>query len=207
VLSSGARRARVGSITTCVLKAGAAIASILGSVALYGGASAAEADPQVAEFMASVNRSITELSGRPGPQASTICGRFVASAINMDAVINGALSHIADGRLTLQRRAAYRAAAQRWAVRDCIRRNQDNGGNPLEFLAVRFGEGGERLLATRSSEPAHTVIWRLSGAGTLRAVDIVIDGRSMILSLRDATKTLLDRNNGDIDMATEMLGR
>ena len=77
----------MGSITACVLRRGAAIASIIGSVALYGGASAAEADPQVAEFLASVNRSITELSGRPGPQASTICGRFVASAINMDAVI------------------------------------------------------------------------------------------------------------------------
>jgi hypothetical protein len=207
MLSSRARKARVGSITACILGPGAAIASIVGSVALYGGASAAAADPQVAEFLASVNRSITELSGRPRPQASTICGRFVASAINMDAVINGALSHIADGRLTLQQRAAYRAAAQRWAVRDCIKRNQDNSGNPLEFLGVRFGEGGERLLATRSSEPAHTVIWRLSGSGTLRAVDIVIDGRSMILSLRDETKTLLDRNDGDIDIAIEMLGR
>jgi hypothetical protein len=29
----------------------------------------------------------------------------------------------------------------------------------------------------------------------------------MVLSLRDETKALLDRNNDDIDIATEILGR
>jgi ABC-type transporter MlaC component len=51
------------------------------------------------------------------------------------------------------------------------------------------------------------VVWRLRGAGTLRAVDVVIDGRSMVLSLRDETHALLERNGGDMDRVIEALGR
>jgi len=187
-------------------RTGVAVGSIVVSTMLFCQAAAAQTDPPVAEFLISVNRSITELAGQPGAQASSVCRRIVASAINMDAVVRGALSHMWN-RLSLQERADYRSAAQQWAVRDCVRRNRDNGGNPLEFLGVRRGEAGDRLLATRSNQPAHTVIWRLRGSGRLQAVDVVIDGRSMILSLRDETKALLDRNNGDIGMAIAALGR
>ena len=187
-------------------KTGVAVGSIVGWAMLLDRAAAAQTDPQVAEFLTSINRRITELAGQTGSQASLTCGRIVASAINMGAVTESALGPVWD-RMTSQQRAAYRVAAQRWAVRDCVRRNQDIGGNPLEFLGVRQGVAGERLLATRSSQPAHTVIWRLRGSGRVRAVDVVIDGRSMILSLRDDMKALLDHNNGDIDMAIGALGR
>jgi ABC-type transporter MlaC component len=196
----------VGCVVLRALRSGVAIGAIVGCAVLFGRAAAAQTDPQVTEFLASLNRSITELAGQAESQASSACGRIVASAINMDAVTRSALGHIWD-RISSQQRAAYRAAAQRWAVRDCLRRNQDNSGHPLEFLGVRQSEADERLLATRSSEPAHTVIWRLRGSGRIRAVDVVIDGRSMILSLRDETRTLLDRNNGNIDIATGALGR
>jgi hypothetical protein len=196
----------LGWVVLRALRTGVAVGFVVGGAVLFSRAAEAQTDPQVAEFLASVNRSITELVAQAGSQASLTCSRIVASDINMDAVIQSALSNMW-GRLSLQQRAAFRAAAQRWAVRDCLRRNQDNGGNPLEFLGVRHGEAGERLLATRSSQPAHTVIWRLRGSGRIRAVDIVIDGRSMILSLRDETKALLDRNDGDFDMATSALGR
>jgi ABC-type transporter MlaC component len=189
-----------------ILLTGVAAGSIVAGAVLFGRAATAQTDSQVAEFLASVNKSITELAGEAGSKAGLTCGRIVASAINMDAIARSALGHMWD-RMSPQQRAAYRSAAQRWAVRDCLRRIQDNGGNPLEFLGIRQGEAGERLLATRSSQPAHTVIWRLRGSGKVRAVDIVIDGRSMILSLRDETKALLDRNSGDFDMATSALGR
>jgi hypothetical protein len=196
----------VGRVVSRARRTGVTVGFIIGSVTLFAGAAATKIDPQDAEFLASVNRSITELAGQPGPQASSTCDRIVASAINMDAVIQSALSQMW-GRISLQQRTAFRAAARRWAVRDCLRQNQGNEGNPLEFLGIRQGEDGERLLATRSSKPAHTIIWHLRGSGRVRAVDVVIDGRSMILSLGDETKALLDRNNDDIDIATEILGR
>jgi hypothetical protein len=196
----------VGRVVTRALRTGITVGFIIGSATLFADAAAAKIDPQDAEFLASVNRSITELAGQPGPQASSTCDRIVASAINMDAVIQSALSQMW-GRISLRQRTAFRAAARRWAVRDCLRQSQGNEGNPLEFLGIRQGEDGERLLATRSSKPAHTIIWHLRGSGRVRAVDVVIDGRSMILSLRDETKALLDRNSDDIDIATEILGR
>jgi ABC-type transporter MlaC component len=196
----------MGSVVLPAFRTGVTMGSIICWVVLFGRAAAAQTDPQVAEFLTSINTSITELAGQTGSQASLTCSRIVASAINLGAVAESALGHVWD-RMTSQQRAAHRVAAQRWAVRDCVRRNQDIGGNPLEFLGVRQGVAGERLLATRSSQPAHTVIWRLRGSGRVRAVDIVIDGRSMILSLRDDMKALLDRNGGDIDMAIGALGR
>jgi len=205
MLRPSALERTVGYVILRALRSGVAATSIVIGAALFGRA-AAQTDPQLAEFLASVNRSITALAGQAASQASLTCGQIVASAINMDAVTRSALGHMWD-RMTSQQRAAYRVAAQRWAVRDCLRRNQDIGGHPLEFLGVRQGEAGERLLATRSSQPAHTVIWHLRGSGRVRAIDVVIDGRSMILSLRDETKALLDRNHGDIDMAIGALGR
>lgn len=165
-----------------------------------------QTDARVDEFFASVNKSITDVAGQAEPQASIICHRVVASLLNMDAIVRGAL---ASSRLPLspQQRAAYHAAAVRWAVRDCVRRNGDNRGTPLELVGIRSGDAGERIVATRSAQPAHTAIWRLRGTGRLQAVDVVIDGRSMVLSLRDETNALLDRYGNDIDKALAALGR
>jgi hypothetical protein len=172
------------------------------AVCLAGSSSvaAAQSDLRVAAFLKSVNSSITGLAGEP----DAICSRIVASAINMDAGVASALGH---SQASSKQRSDYRRAAERWAVRDCVRRNQDNGGNPLVFVGVRQGESGDVLLATHSIRPARSVIWRLRGAGTLRAVDVIIDGRSMTLALRDETNALLDRSNGDIERAIEALGR
>jgi ABC-type transporter MlaC component len=195
-----------GCVALRAFRTGVAMSSIICWAVLLARAAAAQSDPQVAEFLTSINRGITELAGQAGSKANLTCARIVASAIDMGAITESALGHVWD-RMTPHQRAAYRVAAQRWAVGDCVRRNQDIGGNPLEFLGVRQGVAGERLLATRSNQPAHTVIWRLRGSGRVRAVDVVIDGRSMILSLRDETRALLDQNNGDIDMAIGVLGR
>lgn len=174
------------------------------AVCLAGSSSvaAAQSDLRAAAFLNSVNTSITGLAG--GPDA--ICSRIVASAINMDAGVESALRHAGD-KLSSQERSGYRRAAERWAIRDCVRINHDSGGNPLAFIGLRQGESGDVLLATRSSRPAHNVVWRLRGAATLLAVDVVIDGRSMVLSLRDETNALLEQNGGDMDRVIEALGR
>lgn len=182
------------------------VGAAVGSSARFIGAAAAEIDPQDAEFFASVNRIIAESDGQPGSQTGQACHRIVATMINVDVVAERAMGEMWVHLSTYQR-AAFRTAAQRWAVRDCVRQNQGNEGSPLELLGLRQGEDGERLMATRSGKPVHTIIWRLHGGGKARAVDVVVDGRSAVLSLRSETKALLGRANDDIDVATEMLGR
>jgi ABC-type transporter MlaC component len=179
---------------------------VVGSSTGFTSAAAAEIDPRDAEFLDSVNRIIVESGAQPGAQTRQACDRIVTTAVNMDAVIQSAMGPMWV-RMSPHQRAAFRAAARRWAVRDCVRQNQDNEGTPLELLGLKEGGSGDHLLATRSSRPAHTIIWRLPGVGKARAMDVVTDGRSAVLSFRNETKALLGRNNDDIDAVTEMLGR
>jgi hypothetical protein len=173
---------------------------------LFGLSATAQADVQIDAFLATVNKSVVALAGRPESEASSICGQIVSSAINMDAVVKGASTHIWD-EMSLRQQHAYRLAAQNWAVRDCVQRNRDNSGTPLEFVGLRQGEAGEQLLATRSHQPSHMLVWRLQGDKRLSAVDLLLDGRSMVLALRDQTNLLLGRTGNDIDKAIEVLGR
>lgn len=179
----------------------------LASALLFSGESvAAPSDPQVDEFMAAINRSITELAARSGNDAAIICRRMTAKAVNIDAVATNALRDVAT-RMSSRQRADYRAAALRWAVRDCVRMNGDNSGKPLTFAGLRRAQTGGLLLATRSDQPPHTVVWRLSGSDGLKAVDVVVDGRSMTLALREETTALLSRSDNNIDIAIATLGR
>jgi len=163
-------------------------------------------DPKVKEVFVAINKDITALAGRSEAEATEICGRVVANIMDIDAVVKGASSRISD-KMTAKQRADYGAAALRWAIRNCVQRNKDGAGVPMEFVGLREGEGGDRLLATRSSQPAHFVIWRLRGAGKLRAVDLLLDGVSMTLQLRDETNTLLEQHNNDIDQTIAALHR
>jgi hypothetical protein len=69
----------VGCVVFRALRSGVAIGAIVGCAVLFGRAAAAQTDPQVTEFLASLNRSITELAGQAESQASSACGRIVAS--------------------------------------------------------------------------------------------------------------------------------
>lgn len=171
-----------------------------------GGTAAAQSDPLVKEFVASVNRNITELAERSIADAGAICNRLITRAINIDAVAANALGDVA-ARMSSRQRADFRVAALRWAVRDCVRLNGDNNGAPLAFAGVRRPQPAVLLLATRSDQPSHTVVWRLSGSDRLKADDVIVDGRSMTLALREETHSLLDRNDNNIEMAIAILGR
>ncbi len=163
-------------------------------------------DPKVKEILTLINKSITDLAGRSETEAAQVCERVVSSIMDIDAVAKGGSVRIWE-QMTPAQRSAYGKAAQRWAVRNCVRRNKDGNGTPVKFAGLRRGEGGDKLLATRSEQPTHLVIWRLRGTSTLRAVDLLLDGLSMTLQLRDETNMLLDQNNNDIDKAIIALHR
>lgn len=163
-------------------------------------------DPKVKEIFTLINKSITDLAGRSETEATKVCERVISSIMDIDAVVKGGAIRIWE-RMTPAQRSAYGAAAQRWAARSCVERNKDGNGAPVEFAGLRRGEGGDKLLATRSVQPTHLVIWRLRGTSKLRAVDLLLDGFSMTMQLRDETNTLLDQNSNDIDKAIIALHR
>jgi ABC-type transporter MlaC component len=171
-----------------------------------GATAAAQTEPRADQFMAFVNRSLTELATRSGYDAAVVCRRMTAQLVDIDAVATNALGDVST-RMSPRQRADYRAAAVRWAIRDCVRMNADNSGRPLTFAGLRRAQSGGLLLATRSDQPPHMLVWSLRGADRLRAVDLVIDGRSMTLALREEMTSLLNRNDNNIDAAIAALGR
>lgn len=190
-----------------VFVAGHAFVAGLFALALLCGLPAtAQTDSRIKAILASINQAYAAIAGKTESQAGSACGQIVSKIMDMEALTKGASTRIWDSMSPTQR-GAFRVAAQRWVERTCVKRNQDNSGDPLEFVGVRAGESGDQLLATRSKNPVHFLIWRLRGAGKLRAVDLQLDGASLMLALRDDMTAVLEQNNNDMDKAIAALGR
>jgi ABC-type transporter MlaC component len=167
---------------------------------------AAQTDARMKEFIASVNKAGTDLAGKPDAQAADICRQLVTTTMDVDAIAKNASKEFS-ARMSAKQSAAYRDAALRWLVKNCVERNHDNRGEPIKVAGVRQGDSGEKLLATRTDEPAHFVVWHLSAGNRIRATDLDIDGVSVTLTLRDQTKSFLERSNDDLAAAIDTLGR
>jgi ABC-type transporter MlaC component len=163
-------------------------------------------DPKIKEIVAAIHRNGAELAGRSDDEAASICGRIAESLIDMDAVVKTGSARVFE-QMSPAQRDAYRAAALRWTIKKCVQQNRDNKGEKMQLVGLREGESGDKMLAMRSEQPPHFVIWRLRAGKKLRVADILVDGVSMTLGLRNETNSLLDKSNGDIDAATTSLGR
>ena len=166
----------------------------------------AQGDAQITEFLATLNGSSAELSGRSTSDAAATCARIASKVMDMDVIVRNASAHVWE-RMSSRQRAGYRSAALNWAVRNCVQRSQGNNGAPLEFAGTRRAANGDRLVATRSSVPSHLLVWRLRGSGKPRAVDLILDGSSATLSLREETESFLERYGDDIDAMIVALRR
>ncbi len=163
-------------------------------------------DPRVGEFVATIVRQTAELAGKSDAAADAICTRESAALVDLDAVAKVGAEKIWNSMSPAQREA-YRGAAARWIVRKCVEQNHDNKGERPKVIGLREGGAGDRLLATQTQDPPRFAIWRLRGAKRLRIADVVLDGVSMSLTLRDQTNALLDQTNNNIDATTKAVGR
>jgi MlaC protein len=167
----------------------------------------AQTSPQVDEFLGLLNADIAIIASQSGGGVSSSCASVIAGLVDLDAIARDAAADLW-ARMTQSERDAYREQIGRRAVRECAHQHHDNTGAPMTLVGVRQGQGGDWLLATRSNHArgSHNVIWRLRGDGAqLRAVDVLFDGHSTTLTLRDETKMLFDRNSGNIDMMISAL--
>ncbi len=159
----------------------------------------AETDPAIAEFLARINQSIQAFAtARDGARIQAICTGMIRSNLNLEAMAVAA-SGGSWSRMTAQQRAQYRSVFELRITRDCASRSRSFTG-ALRLVGVRRGNDGDRLVATQSSGDARVVVWRIRGSAEtkLRAVDILLDGRSMVLSINDEARGVLERTNGNI---------
>jgi hypothetical protein len=181
-------------------------------VAFHTACEAASIDAASGDFLSRLNGAITSLAGKTGTAAYASCISYVNSLLDLDVMARRTAATVWD-HMTAKQQSAYRAALERRAAKNCVNENANNSGKPAAMLGIR-PSGAERLLATRAEqkngEPGRTVVWRLpagdASEGVL-AVDVLVDGRSAVLSLRDEAKGLLDDNKGDINTMITGIGR
>ena len=118
------------------------------------------------------------------------CATLVGQAFDIDAMAPAIVAEAWD-RMDAGQRAAYSRGLARRAAADCASHGSEIAGNAVEFVGVRDGEGGDRLIAVKQSKGrGRTVIWRVrqGSGGALKAVDMTVDGRSLAASARSDAK-------------------
>lgn len=183
--------------------------TILCSSLFMAGAAVAQVDGAGQEFFSRIRATASALAGKSGDEALAGCTGLVRELLDLDQVARRAAGDVWQ-RMSEAQRTAYGAALQRGAARRCVEENRRSSGEAVILLGMRRAEDGDRLLATRQGADSRTLIWRLpanAGERRLRAVDLMVDGRSTVLTLRDETAASLQRANGNIDAMIEALGR
>jgi ABC-type transporter MlaC component len=162
----------------------------------------AAAQAFLTSFYESVRAIHASLAGGDS-QVRERCRELMRNAFDLDAM---ALYAIAGEwtRLTAAARSSYRAAFEERTVTDCVRRIRNFRGETMTFLGTRPFEGGDLLAAARfalEGETGQVVAWRLraNGSQTLRAVDVIVDGRSMMIAERNEYASVLRNHDGDIN--------
>jgi ABC-type transporter MlaC component len=106
-------------------------------------------------------------------------------------------------QLTLPQRETFRLAFEHRMVGMCVREFGEYVGEFLEFVGARTTDGGNLLATVRagSQETGKLSTWRLQSFGpdNLRAIDIIIEGRSTIVDAHNEFAASLQRANGDIE--------
>jgi len=199
MLASYFRSARLSAVAVAVLLAIAAGSPVRAGI-----------EPAVGDFLHRVDRAVLSLAGKTGAGAQAACLNLVRSLLDLDTVARRAGGETWN-RMTKAQRAKFVGAVGRRSARECVVQNRNNSGAPVAFVGLRSATGGDRLLATRVDQKNgayRIVVWRLkAGAAPLQAIDLLVDGRSTALTLRDEVKAILDRTNGDIDALIATLGR
>jgi ABC-type transporter MlaC component len=179
--------------------------SLLMGVCLAGPAPTAfaQTDQEVADFLAGVNHTISLVASNGGDGAPAFCGSIIIASFDFEAMARVTSAGAWD-RMNAQQRQAYRAAFLRRAQKDCAFASAKSGGETLRLVGIRPTDGGDRLVATRVTEgwqSGRVIVWRVrpDARRRLRAVDVIVDGRSMAMVGRAEAKAALDRNDGDID--------
>lgn len=171
----------------------------------------AQADPEIADFFQRLSRGFAAIGASTGAEASSRCTAFFQSTFDVDRFIRAASAEIGEGMAADQRRRAY-AAIEARVRKNCEKENAAAPGNSLSFVGVRSTDGGVRLLATqvqsRDGSPGRVLVWRIQQegkGGPLRAIDLLVDGRSAQITLRDEIRAIVERHKGDLDAVLRAL--
>ncbi|GEM_PF-4320341 len=172
----------------------------------------ARADPPAADFVAGWEARVRAVHASLSGDAALAlghCREFVAAMLDLDTMAHAAAA-ANWARMSAAQRAAYRNAFDDRIAEECVRRVGDYDGERFEIMGMRLTSDGERIVIASLGPPAtshRTIAWRLRPAagGGLRAVDVIIEGRSQLAEARDDFARVLANNRDDIDASIAAL--
>jgi ABC-type transporter MlaC component len=150
----------------------------------------------IGEFVAYLDNSVRAIQNRAGAQSR--CRDLTSRLMSVDLMARAAVKDAWD-QMTPQQRSAYQAAFHDKMIGECLRVTRENKAEKVTLAGVRDASGGDKLVSTRfggEGEGGRVVVWRVRGS---RAVDVVSNGRSAVLSARQEYARVLESNKGNAD--------
>jgi len=147
-------------------------------------------------------RAIHENSKKDPALIREGCRELLNEILDLNAMAQASNAEIWD-QMTLPQRGTLRLAFEHRMVGNCVRQFGGYEGEYLQLAGVRTTDGGDLLATIRvgSQDGGKLVTWRLHGshAGNWRAVDVITEGRSVVLDARTEFAAVLQSVNGDIE--------
>jgi ABC-type transporter MlaC component len=168
---------------------------------------ASKANPSVEAFitkLGSGTRAIHQISKQNPTLIRAGCRDLLNEILDLDAMAQASYVDIWDKMTPLQR-DTIRAAFEQRMITICMRQFGGNGNEVehIQLAGVRTTESGHLLATVRigPNDDGKLVTWRLhsSGRDSMRAVDVITEGRSTVLDAHNEFAAVLQSVNGDIE--------
>lgn len=185
------------------------LAAILWTSAAWG----EPADPASLEFINRTNAAIAKAVAATGDihaAARRLCDDLASTSLDLEVMMKTAAGRAWDKFDPVQREA-YEAAFRKRIIRDCT---ENAGGylqSAIQLVGVRKLPSGDKLIGTRSegSADGKVLMWQVRpmAKGRLMVTDLLVDGRSAMLTLREEAGVTIERNDGDVAAAIGAIER
>lgn len=186
-------------------------AIILGWLACTAPASGQAGDAAGLNFVGHLNTAIkkaTAATGDPRVAVQRLCEDLGDSTLDLEAMMKTA-SAGASERMDPSQHEAYRTAFRRHLMKDCARNAADYLRVTVELAGVRSLPAGEKIIGTRrqGAEDGKIMMWKVRSkeAGKLVVTDVLVEGRSAMLALREQASLAIERNPGDVSALIDSL--
>jgi ABC-type transporter MlaC component len=175
---------------------------------------ALEVDPGIGAFVQhweSASRSIKSIPPGDKERIAAACRELTVEAFDFDGMARATFADIW-ARIAPAPRQSLASTLEHRAGSSCVDHVQDYDGAAFVILGVRMADDGDRL-ATANVHPVRGqnvhVTWRLrlAAPGHWKAVDLIVEGRSMRARIRDEFNRVLASRHGNLPAAIELMGK
>jgi ABC-type transporter MlaC component len=190
-----------------------AAATLLGWFACMAAASGQVSDATGLNFVGRLNTAIRKATATTGDlriAAQRLCEDLGDSTLDLEAMMKTASADTWE-RMDASQSEAYRAAFRKHLMKDCARNAADYLRATVELAGVRSLPAGEKIIGTRrqGSDDGKILMWKVRSreAGKLMVTDLLVEGRSAMLALREQASLANERNPGDVSALIDALER